>query len=731
MNIKNGNRDIENLLMHVFSFLLLWEWLRPLTVVTDTESISIFVLFIGMSFLLSYFQVHLAISSIVKVGLILLLVHFRFYEGVFLSSEWFKVFFYQLSVDLSLLFQANWYEMSSVFRTLLFFILLWLMGYLMFYWVIFQKRILLFLILTIIYITVLDTFSPYDAKWAIVRSLMVGFLMISMLYFERLRLSEGLLKSSNVRSRWMIPLVIILASTTVFSFIAPKAEPYWPDPVPYLKGYGKGDGEGSGNGVKKIGYGTNDSQLGGPFLPDDTVVFNVIDEKRHYWRVETKDFYTGKGWEASYKPENRSFNLENDLLTWYESKTETEYIEQATLTINKKYYHLIYPVGLRVVESEPDVFYSVDTFSEKISTLRGTSSVALDKYSVSYDFPTFAVEELKLVKGGIGLEKNPVFMETYTQLPESLPQRVKDLARSITDDKTTRYEKVLDIERYFTENLYTYDTQNVGIPDEDEDYVDQFLFETKSGYCDNYSTSMIVMVRSLGIPARWVKGYTEGEYIQTIDDQRREYEITNNNAHSWVEVYFPEFGWVPFEPTKGFDNPFNFVYDLSKKEEAQQPETPERDETLLPEKDEKKEQLDQSETNSLKNIVQKVKDSFSWKNTLLTLWILLLLSYVAFKTKPKWYPAYAIFRYKKRKKEDTYFKAYNALLKQYEKVGLKRNPGQTLRDYAVYIDKFYGSTDMQALTRSYERAVYRKGSVEKEWLNSVELWENLIKKTSS
>ena len=109
--------------------------------------------------------------------------------------------------------------------------------------------------------------------------------------------------------------------------------------------------------------------------------------------------------------------------------------------------------------------------------------------------------------------------------------------------------------------LFIYETTNVSFPAQNQDYVDQFLFDTKSGYCNNFSTSMIVLLCSAGIPARWVKGYTEGTLDNTLVGAEGEdvYKIANDNAHSWVEVYFPGYGWIPFEPTKGFTNPYNFT----------------------------------------------------------------------------------------------------------------------------------------------------------------------------
>lgn len=94
-------------------------------------------------------------------------------------------------------------------------------------------------------------------------------------------------------------------------------------------------------------------------------------------------------------------------------------------------------------------------------------------------------------------------------------------------------------------------------------------------------------------------------------------------------------------------------------------------------------------------------------------------------------PYFYIWLYRNAKDEDVYFKAYDALLKQLNRVGLPRKEGQTLREYSIKVDKFYRGNEMQQLTRSYERALYRKDNANDEWSRSVELWENLIKKISS
>jgi hypothetical protein len=90
----------------------------------------------------------------------------------------------------------------------------------------------------------------------------------------------------------------------------------------------------------------------------------------------------------------------------------------------------------------------------------------------------------------------------------------------------------------------------------DKEVTDYFLFELKKGYCDYYATSMVVLARAAGLPARLVIGYANGDY----DRVKAEYTVRELNAHSWAEIYFPQVGWVEFEPTSNqplIDRPLN------------------------------------------------------------------------------------------------------------------------------------------------------------------------------
>jgi len=129
----------------------------------------------------------------------------------------------------------------------------------------------------------------------------------------------------------------------------------------------------------------------------------------------------------------------------------------------------------------------------------------------------------------------------YTQLPE-LPARIEELTREITADAATDYDRAVAIERYFQENFdYTLNLPATAA----EATLDHFLFERRAGHCEYFSTAMAVMLRQLGINAREVNGFLGGQW----NEFGQFLAVTQNEAHSWVEVWFPGYGWVPFDPT--------------------------------------------------------------------------------------------------------------------------------------------------------------------------------------
>lgn len=129
----------------------------------------------------------------------------------------------------------------------------------------------------------------------------------------------------------------------------------------------------------------------------------------------------------------------------------------------------------------------------------------------------------------------------YTQLPE-LSDRVRELARQFAETNPTTYDKAISLEAYFQRQFaYTRDLPSTAR----EATLDGFLFERKAGHCEYFSTAMVILLRSQGVLAREVNGFLGGQW----NEFGGYLAVTQNEAHSWVEVWFSGFGWVPFDPT--------------------------------------------------------------------------------------------------------------------------------------------------------------------------------------
>ncbi len=138
-------------------------------------------------------------------------------------------------------------------------------------------------------------------------------------------------------------------------------------------------------------------------------------------------------------------------------------------------------------------------------------------------------------------------MDYTLQLPDSLPQGVRRLARRLVADAEadTPTTMAIAIENYLRdEENFTYDLEAPYVP-QGQDYVDHFLLVSRRGYCNHFASSMAVLLRVLGVPARLATGFTAGEY----KPDRDVYEVRDQDAHAWVEAFLPDTGWVDFDPT--------------------------------------------------------------------------------------------------------------------------------------------------------------------------------------
>lgn len=167
-----------------------------------------------------------------------------------------------------------------------------------------------------------------------------------------------------------------------------------------------------------------------------------------------------------------------------------------------------------------------------------------ESYEVTASVSQAGPEELRLA----GLDYPTWALAKYTQLPPELPQRVRDLGAELTAGAETPYDKAKAVEAYLKTLPYSL-TMNP--PPYNSDGVDHFLFNERRGYSEYFASAMTVLLRTQGIPARMVTGYTVGQQVPEADT----YIVADSNSHGWVEVFFPGYGWIGFEPTPGASIP--------------------------------------------------------------------------------------------------------------------------------------------------------------------------------
>jgi transglutaminase-like putative cysteine protease len=133
----------------------------------------------------------------------------------------------------------------------------------------------------------------------------------------------------------------------------------------------------------------------------------------------------------------------------------------------------------------------------------------------------------------------------WLALPDDLPSRVSALAASIVASSATRLGAVNSVEDYLRSN----EKYNLSspVPGDGEDAVDDFLFVSHQGFCEQFATAAVIMLRSQGIPTRFVTGYVDGD--TTVDPGERVFR--GSDAHAWVQVFYPGVGWVNSDPTAG------------------------------------------------------------------------------------------------------------------------------------------------------------------------------------
>jgi transglutaminase-like putative cysteine protease len=269
----------------------------------------------------------------------------------------------------------------------------------------------------------------------------------------------------------------------------------------------------------------------------NTLVLQVRAQRPSYWVGETFDTWQGESWTEAKRvqrplQEGSPFILPVSVgdAALGQSDLQTFYVTSATADL---VFHAESADQLWFPTSK--VFYSNDG---TIVSPIGLGSGAIYTVESLVSAPTAA--ELRADTALQALP--PATQAEYEQLPHPYP-RVFALARSITARDTTTYDKVQSLISWIgSHTRYSLDIPPLPAG---ADTVNEFLFGNRVGFCEQISTSLAVMLRSLGIPAREAVGYVPGGYDPITDL----WQVHADDAHAWVQVWFPGYGWQDFDPT--------------------------------------------------------------------------------------------------------------------------------------------------------------------------------------
>jgi transglutaminase-like putative cysteine protease len=221
---------------------------------------------------------------------------------------------------------------------------------------------------------------------------------------------------------------------------------------------------------------------------------------------------------------------------------------------------LTQPVDIEVVRPSaqewlpvPYPVTRIDVPGRTVRFDRTTASTYLDRplergdtYHVTAQTVMPTADQLRAVQDNTA----PLDGGAYTALPPEMPDRIHEIAVELTADQDNRFDRVKAIEGYLRDtSIFSYDprTELSG----GTNSILQFLEETRAGFCQQFSFTMAVLLRELEIDSRIVVGFSAG----TLGSPGGPYSVMSDQAHSWVEVYFEGYGWLPFEPTPTRNNP--------------------------------------------------------------------------------------------------------------------------------------------------------------------------------
>jgi transglutaminase-like putative cysteine protease len=299
-----------------------------------------------------------------------------------------------------------------------------------------------------------------------------------------------------------------------------------------------------------------------------TELFTVVSSRRAFWRMTSLDIFDGDVWSSRGTYGDADGRLAGSGNRDVPSAPVTQsftILDLATIWLPAAFE----ATEVRVEDAEVrwDDVSSTLIVSTDLDTSDGL------RYEVVSDVPAFAPDDL-VAAGGVPDD----LLETNTDLPDGFPDTIRAEAERITAGASTPYEQALALQDSFRDGTFRYSLE---APDGHSDSaIENFLFVTRTGYCEQFAGTFAAMARSIDLPTRVAVGFTPGE---PDPSEPGRYIVRGENAHAWPEVFIAGAGWVPFEPTPGRGAPGAEGY--TGHAEEQDTAGPSTDATTVPEVD--------------------------------------------------------------------------------------------------------------------------------------------------
>lgn len=287
----------------------------------------------------------------------------------------------------------------------------------------------------------------------------------------------------------------------------------------------------------------------GPISLSDQELMTVKCDRPLLWRERTYNKYTGQGWGSSLLPQEQDWirpvakrSPSGRELYTFRIVDLLQTRERSSVEVVNQTFHVTSGAFTPVLVAAEAETISFERWHPRLRISSGIEAPRYyrkgDTYHVVSKVSVATPRQLRTASNVYP----EVIKARYLGTPQSCWQ-VEKLTSRITEMETTPLQKAQAIQTYLSAN-YTYDTNAPAAPS-DKDAVTYFLFQSRRGYCDIFASAMVVMCRQADIPARWAIGFAPGVY----DATDRKYHLRVMDRHAWAEVYFPEYGWIPFDIT--------------------------------------------------------------------------------------------------------------------------------------------------------------------------------------